>query len=61
MLIVERYSETRLFRHLSNNVFATLQFWKYISYEGHFFLQKVQNLMYISQMVQQIHKEFFVS
>ena len=32
-------SETRLFKHLSNHVFRSPQFRKYISYEGHLFLE----------------------
>ena len=40
MLTVEECSETALFRHLSNHVFRILYVWKYISYEGHPFLQK---------------------
>ena len=37
MLLLEGSSETELFRHLSNHVFRSLYFWKYISYEGHVF------------------------
>ena len=37
---VEGCSETRLFTHLSNYVFRSPQFRKYISYEGHLFVSK---------------------
>ena len=36
---VEQSFETRLFKHLSNNVFRSWYFHKYISYEGHLFWQ----------------------
>ena len=45
MLVVEGYCETALFRYLPNNVFGSPQFCKYISYEGHLFFLKVQNLV----------------
>ena len=35
--LVERSSETGLFRHLSYNIFHSLQFPKYISHEDHLF------------------------
>ena len=37
MLSVEGSPKTRLFRHFTNHVFRTRKFWKYISYDGHFF------------------------
>ena len=40
MLTLERYSETRLFRHLSNHVCCSLIFLKHINYEIHIFLSK---------------------
>ena len=61
MLFVEGSSETRLFRHLSNHVFWSPEFRKYIGYEGHLFLKKFQNLMYISEMERKIEQGFFVS
>ena len=36
---VKRSSQTGAFRDLSNHVFRVRQFWKYIRYEGHFFLK----------------------
>ena len=44
MLLVEGSSETRLRRHLSNNVFRNPQVRKYISYEGHLLLKVSQIL-----------------
>ena len=45
MLLKEGSSEAGLFRHLSNHVFWSVQFWKYISYEGHLSFENVQNLI----------------
>ena len=39
VLLVERSSETGVFRHLSNHVFQSPYVQKYISYEGHFLLK----------------------
>ena len=39
MLLVEEFSQTGLFRHLSNHVFHSPYGQKYISYEGHLFLK----------------------
>ena len=39
MLTVEGYAKTRLFRRLSNHVFRSLKFWKYITHEGHLFFK----------------------
>ena len=36
---VKRSSQTGAFKDLSNHVFRVWQFWKYIRYEGHFFLK----------------------
>ena len=45
MLLVEGFSETGLFRDLSNHVFGRTQFQKDIDYESHlFFFENVQNL-----------------
>ena len=60
MLLFEGCSETGLFRHLSNHCFLSLQFPKYISYEGHLFFQNVQNLIFISKMQKKIEKIFFL-
>ena len=61
ILLVEASSETRLFRHLSNNVFGACNFGNTKSYEGHLFFQRVQNFRQISKMQQNIQKKFFVS
>ena len=45
MFLVEGYSETVLFRYLSNHVFQTLQFRKYISYDCHLYFEYVQNFI----------------
>ena len=50
MLLVEGSSETRLFKHLSKNVFWNPQLPKYISYEGHIFFESVKNSIYILEM-----------
>ena len=60
MLVVEGYCETALFRYLPNNVFGSPQFYKYISYEGHLFFLKVQNLVQISKLNKKIRKDFLI-
>ena len=54
-------SETRLFRLLSNHVFASASVRKYISHEGHLFLENIQNWIWISKMEKKIQKIFFLS
>ena len=44
LLPVEGSSETGFFRHLSNQLFPSPLFLKYIAYDGHLFYEKVQNL-----------------
>ena len=44
MLFVEYSFETALFRDLFNYVPWRSEFWKHISYEGHHFLENIQNL-----------------
>ena len=46
MLLVEGYSEAGLFGQLSNHVFASPYFRKYISYECHLFLEKHRDLKF---------------
>ena len=60
MLSVEGSSETRPFRHLRDDVFWGSSFPKYISYEGHLFLENVQNLIKILKMQKTILKKPFV-
>ena len=60
ILTVKGCSEMGLFRHLSNHVFRSCNFLKYISYDGHLFFQNVQSLIYISEMKQKMQKKFFV-
>ena len=43
MLLVEDSSETGLFRNSSNQVFRSLLVKEYIFYEGHLFLENVEN------------------
>ena len=43
MWFVQRSSETQLCRHLFNSVFWSRHFRKYISYEGHVFLEIFKN------------------
>ena len=43
MLLVEEYSETGPFRHLSNHTLQSTEFRKYFGYEGHRFFENVQN------------------
>ena len=43
LLLVKRSSEMRLFRHLSDHFFQTLEVQKYISYECLPFFENVQN------------------
>ena len=43
MLLNEGSSTTGLFRHLSNHVFRSPSVQKYIGFEGHLLLKKVQN------------------
>ena len=61
MVLVERFSETMIFRHLSNHLFRSPQFWKYISYDDHPFFENVQNLIYISKLQKKIERNFLVS
>ena len=61
MLLVEGSSERGLFRDLFNHVFRSPELRKYISYEGHLFLENVQILREISKMQKQIEKMVFVS
>ena len=60
MLILEGFSEMRFFRHLTNHVFSSSEFPKYISNEGHPFIQNVQNLMKISKVQLNIVRKFFI-
>ena len=59
MLLVEGSSEAGSFRQYSNHVFRSLEFRKYISYEGHPFFQFLQNLIWISKMQKKIDKNVF--
>ena len=59
MLLFDGSSETRLFRRLSNHVFGSPQFRKYIGYEGHTFIKNLQNLLCFSKMQIKIGKIFF--
>ena len=45
MLLPEGSSETGLFRLLSNHIFRSPSFGKYISHEGHLLFENVQNLI----------------
>ena len=59
MLPLKGSIETVLFRHISDHVFRSPYFRKYISYEGHVFWGNVQNLMHIPKM-QKNEKDLFV-
>ena len=61
MLTVERSFETNLFRHFANHVFRNLYFQKYISYDGHLFLEHVQNIMQFPENQRNIEKRLFAS
>ena len=39
-LITKSYSEARPFRRLSNLLFRSQKFWKYLGYDTHLFLKK---------------------
>ena len=58
MLLFKGSSETGLFRHLSNLGFPNPQFRKYISYDGHFFLENFQNFIYIVKSQKRVEKKF---
>ena len=60
MLLVEGSSQTRLFRHLPNHVFCSVQFPKYLSYKGNLFFQNVQNLILVPKTQKKIQKRLFV-
>ena len=60
MLSVQGSSETLLFGHLSNDVFRSPEFRKYISYKGYPFLKYLENLTYILKMPKKFQKKFFV-
>ena len=57
ILIAEASSETRLFRHLSDNVFGACNFGNTKSYEGHLFFQRVQNFRYAVKKFQNAVKK----
>ena len=59
MLLIESFSETGLFRHLSNHVFRSPQVQKYISYEGYLLFENVQNWISISKLrIRKLEKIF---
>ena len=60
MLLVDGSSETGLFRHLSNHVFGVRNFGNTKSMTV-IFSQKVQDLIYIWKMDEEIEETFFVS
>ena len=45
MLLVERSSETSVFRHLPSYAFRSPKFWKYITYEG-YLIFKINKIWY---------------
>ena len=55
MLLVEELPETGLFRHSYHHVS------RYISYEGHLFIENVINWIWVSKMQRKIAKMIFVS
>ena len=59
LLTIKGCSETGLFTHLTNHVFRSLQFRKYIIYEGHLFFRSVQKLTEIWDMLQKVNKKKF--
>ena len=60
MKLVEWSSETGLFGHFSNHVFPRLNFQKYKSYEGHLFIENIQNFICISNMHKNSEKKLFL-
>ena len=60
MVLVEDSSEKGLFRHLSNHLFRSRQFRKYIGYDGHFFFINVHNFRYISEIPTKIETKILV-
>ena len=61
IFLLEGSSETELFRHLSNHLFCSPYFRKYISYEGHLLFQHIKNLIWVSRMEKKIQNNFCVS
>ena len=61
MLLLKKSSETLPVRHLPNDIFWSLQFRKYIGYEGHLSFENVQNLMCISKLYTKMEKNSFLS
>ena len=59
MLVVEGYCEATLLRYLSNRLFASSEFRKYIGYERQLFVENVQNLMQMSKLKKKIQKKSF--
>ena len=57
---IEGSSEARLFRHLSNQVFRSLQFRKCISYEDHLFLRMFKISCTFKKCRKKLGKSFFV-
>ena len=60
MLVVEASSETRLFRHLSNHVFAVRNLRNTKAMRVMFFFENIQDLIQISKMSPEIQKKCFV-
>ena len=58
MLTVPRYCERRLFKYLTNHIFRSLYFQKYITFENHTLFQIVQHVMQIPDIQQKIKKFF---
>ena len=61
MLLLEGSCEVGLFRHLSHHLFRSPYYPKSVGYEGHLFLENVQNLIQISVIERNIKKNSFVS
>ena len=60
MLTLEENSETALFGEFSNQVFESLQFQKYISYDDLLFPKNIESWMKISEMEQKMERNFLV-
>ena len=60
MLTVKACFETALFTRVSLEVFQSLQFRKYISYDHNIWFQNFWKLIYIPEMEEEVDKKFFV-
>ena len=55
-----RFSETSPVMHLNKHIIQSQKLQKYVTYEVHFFFQKIGNIMHIPKMLKQCGKKSMV-